>query len=196
MQNNKQIKLSSDQLSVLSVELNILENKVELPNNQQNKRYIEKTGWIDYKNMPLNQEGYRCCRYCNKSITCKRRKTFCSAECVNEYLLRSNNRYLRKKVFARDKGVCVLCEIDTKLVAREILKHPIKSEEREKILKNYDISPKRKIKIRMGVWDADHIIPVKNGGGQCGLDNLRTLCIKCHKFITFSRSNKNNLNIL
>ena len=32
-----------------------------------------------------------------------------------------------------------------------------------------------------GLWDADHIIPVKEGGGQCGLENIRTLCIKCHK---------------
>ena len=35
-----------------------------------------------------------------------------------------------------------------------------------------------------GLWDRDHIIPVKNGGGNCGLDNLRTLCIKCHKKVT------------
>jgi len=37
-----------------------------------------------------------------------------------------------------------------------------------------------------GLWDADHIVPVKEGGGLCGLDNLRTLCIKCHKTITTS----------
>lgn len=29
-------------------------------------------------------------------------------------------------------------------------------------------------------WEADHIIPVSKGGGCCGLDNLRTLCRKCH----------------
>jgi hypothetical protein len=29
-------------------------------------------------------------------------------------------------------------------------------------------------------WDADHIVAVKDGGGECGLDNLRTLCIFCH----------------
>jgi 5-methylcytosine-specific restriction endonuclease McrA len=26
----------------------------------------------------------------------------------------------------------------------------------------------------------DHIVPVIEGGGGCGLDNLRTLCRKCH----------------
>jgi 5-methylcytosine-specific restriction protein A len=30
-------------------------------------------------------------------------------------------------------------------------------------------------------WDADHIIPVVEGGGQCGLENYRTLCHPCHK---------------
>ena len=31
------------------------------------------------------------------------------------------------------------------------------------------------------MWQADHIIPVVEGGGCCGLDNLQTLCIRCHK---------------
>lgn len=30
-------------------------------------------------------------------------------------------------------------------------------------------------------WDADHIVPVVEGGGGCGLDNYRTLCIWCHR---------------
>lgn len=35
-----------------------------------------------------------------------------------------------------------------------------------------------------GYWDADHIKPVVLGGGECGLDNYRTLCIMCHKKVT------------
>lgn len=30
-------------------------------------------------------------------------------------------------------------------------------------------------------WDADHIIPVHQGGGACDLDNFQTLCVDCHK---------------
>ena len=33
-------------------------------------------------------------------------------------------------------------------------------------------------------WEADHIIPVSEGGGECGLDNYRTLCVMCHKKAT------------
>ena len=29
-------------------------------------------------------------------------------------------------------------------------------------------------------WEADHIVPVVEGGGGCGLDNYRTLCRTCH----------------
>ena len=34
------------------------------------------------------------------------------------------------------------------------------------------------------LWEADHTIPVCEGGGGCGLDGYRTLCICCHKEVT------------
>lgn len=37
-----------------------------------------------------------------------------------------------------------------------------------------------KYRHRRSFWDMDHIRPVVEGGGSCGLDNLRTLCLKCH----------------
>lgn len=37
---------------------------------------------------------------------------------------------------------------------------------------------------RSSGWDADHIVPVVEGGGQCGLENYRTLCHPCHKRAT------------
>lgn len=30
-------------------------------------------------------------------------------------------------------------------------------------------------------WQADHTVPVVEGGGECGLDGMRTLCGACHK---------------
>ena len=33
---------------------------------------------------------------------------------------------------------------------------------------------------REHLWEVDHIKPVSEGGGLCGLDNLRTLCTPCH----------------
>lgn len=40
------------------------------------------------------------------------------------------------------------------------------------------------LKLKHSLWQADHINPVVEGGGQCGLDNLRTLCLRCHKGAT------------
>jgi len=34
------------------------------------------------------------------------------------------------------------------------------------------------------LWEADHILPVSEGGGECGLEGLRTLCLPCHRAAT------------
>ena len=39
---------------------------------------------------------------------------------------------------------------------------------------------------RRNLWDADHIVPVAEGGGECDLANMRTLCLKCHRQVTKS----------
>lgn len=30
-------------------------------------------------------------------------------------------------------------------------------------------------------WEAHHIVAVAEGGGECGLDNIETLCHECHR---------------
>ena len=35
-------------------------------------------------------------------------------------------------------------------------------------------------------WEADHIVPVADGGGECGLDNYRLLCRPCHVQVTLT----------
>jgi len=39
-------------------------------------------------------------------------------------------------------------------------------------------------RMRKSLWDADHILPVAEGGGECDLDNIRTLCLRCHRVVT------------
>lgn len=36
-------------------------------------------------------------------------------------------------------------------------------------------------------WEADHIIPVFQGGGACDLSNFQTLCSSCHKEKTYNQ---------
>ena len=156
--------------------------------DETNKRYKGKC--ISANLLPKDDNGLTCCRWCGKGVKPPRR-TMCSPECVHELQIRTNGRYLRECVYQRDKGVCDICKIDTKKIAKEALQ--LNTKEREEYLKSYSISLKRKIWKRKhggGLWDADHIIPVKEGGGQCGLENIRTLCIKCHKGVTKELYNK------
>ena len=139
---------------------------------------------IDAKLLPKDENGLTCCRWCGNGVKPPRR-TMCSPECAHEIQLRMNGRYLRQCVYKRDKGICAICNIDTKKIAKEALK--LQGDERKQFLINNKISLKRKIwkrKYGGGLWDADHIISVKNGGGECGLENMRTLCIPCHKLVT------------
>ena len=42
-------------------------------------------------------------------------------------------------------------------------------------------------------WQADHIFPVFLGGAACGLDNLQTLCVDCHKKKSYTESHLNTI---
>ena len=152
----------------------------------ERKRYLGKLQ--DASLLSKTSDGLTCCRWCDKGVM-KPRRTICSKECEHELKLRMSNRYMRDCTYLRDKGICSICCLDTKLIAREALL--LEGFNRLQFLINHNRSSKRKIWVRKhggGLWDADHIIPVKDGGGLCGLDNIRTLCIPCHKKITFSNS--------
>jgi 5-methylcytosine-specific restriction enzyme A len=147
-----------------------------------NKRFLGKL--IDAKLLPKDENGNICCRFCNKGVLPPRR-VICSPECEHEIKIRVNSNYMRKAVYKRDKGICRICNLDTPKIAKEAMK--LSDDTRQSFLDNYNIGSKRKIwKVKNGggLWDADHILPVKEGGGLCGLDNIRTLCINCHKNVT------------
>jgi 5-methylcytosine-specific restriction endonuclease McrA len=159
------------------------------------KRFIGKLCSADM--LPKDEEGHNLCRVCSNPVLPPRR-TMCSKECAHELKLRTNGRYLRRCVYKRDKGICKMCGEDTTVIAKKALRLKLDglTEKLETLLKENNISLKRKIwakKFGGGLWDADHIIPVKDGGGQCGLDNIRTLCIDCHKAVTKKGAQKNRI---
>ena len=150
------------------------------------KRYLGK---LTPKNkMGKTEDGLVKCRWCQEGVKPPRR-TLCSEECAHQIKLRSSGSYLRYCVYKRDRGVCALCQTDTKLISKKAL--GLYGQQKIDYLQSHNISAKRKIKKRKnggGLWDADHILMVKDGGGVCGLDNIRTLCIACHKKVTFSKN--------
>jgi 5-methylcytosine-specific restriction protein A len=123
--------------------------------------------------------GLPLCRWCDLEILAKRRRTFCSEYCVHQWRLRSDPGYLRDQVLARDRGVCQICKADTIAIYAALRRS--RGAARAAGLSLYRM---KSIASRRSLWDADHITPVAEGGGQCDLDNLRTLCLPCHRQAT------------
>lgn len=134
-------------------------------------------GWVTPSEVERNEAGRPLCRWCRTEVP-KQRRTFCSETCVHEWKLRTDPGYLREKVFHRDKGVCAQCGADTVALRRDMRKLDFAA--RRKFLKDWGLREGS----RKSMWDADHIVPVAEGGGQCDLSNMRTLCIRCHREAT------------
>lgn len=123
--------------------------------------------------------GRPLCRWCRLEILAPRRRSFCSAYCVHQWRLRSDPGYLRDQVYARDRGICALCATDTVAAYKELKRS--RGRLRAEALAMWGLAS---VQARRSLWDADHIVPVAEGGGQCDLDNLRTLCLPCHREVT------------
>lgn len=114
---------------------------------------------------------------------------------------RSNPQRIRHQVEARDKGVCALCGLDTTIeqtIARETIqlwhwlarRDAEDRSEADRTLHWYTAYNenlkwvKEKSRERGWAnehwWEADHIIPVVEGGGGCDFTGYRTLCMRCH----------------
>lgn len=125
---------------------------------------------------------------------------------MTEYQIRSSAAVARTHVGRRDKGICALCAVDTerlRVAAETELRRaeatPITERENWhpkyrnlwRVLvdfegRDYDVNAQYNTSVYPymrqipTLWQADHIVPVAEGGGGCGLENYRTLCVWCH----------------
>src|SRR5215467_6079823 len=151
-------------------------------------RSMAEGGWVDPSELPVGPNGRPLCRWCNLEVP-KPRRTFCSRYCVHEHRLRSDPGYLRSQTFERDRGICAICGCDTEKL-RRVLWRALRHVGRKRlgtawreILETMGVSPGRLFSGK-SLWDADHIVPVIEGGGECDLSNIRTLCTCCHGAVT------------
>ena len=150
------------------------------------RRTLKNSGWVNIKKLPKGPNGKALCRFCKKEVKGNRR-SFCSDKCVREHLIRSNPGYLRKEVFKRDLGVCSSCGVDTIILQQEtrkklntipLFKDRKLNPERKDYLTSIGITEHH---LSTSLWQAHHHVAVVEGGGECGIDNITTQCIMCHK---------------
>lgn len=142
-----------------------------------NRRY-SKT--VDAFPNRWDAQGKKLCCYCGKPLPYGKRR-YCSPTCESEVWVRCSPNYARRMVQRRDQGVCALCYIDTKTIEDMFwMVRKVWSGEKRKQARNA-VQKCTGFISEYELWQVDHIQPVSKGGGLCGLENLRTLCTKCHK---------------
>lgn len=149
-------------------------------------RFISKAPYDGERKKRRREKGhYRICRWCGKDLP-KRRSSWCSKPCADEYLVRISGSAVRRLLRKRDKAVCAICGLDVRRVERIIGVATYYVSEWTyafRLARNPSLdailAPAGYLARRTN-WEADHIVPVSEGGGGCGLDNYRTLCRPCH----------------
>jgi len=147
-------------------------------------------GWAGA--LPKGPNGHALCRYCQTEVAPPRR-TFCSEACVHAWKVESQPAYARSCVAKRDGGVCAGCGVETeawelafaaaKRIAWSGSGAVAEVCERWRAMRQL-LRAAGRIDSRGHWWEMDHIVEVVRGGGACGMDNLQTLCIRCHKVKT------------
>ena len=135
-----------------------------------------RTVGVFSRKRPLGPNGERLCYQCLGPLP-KGKRFNCSAECSEKWRIRTSPSHMRYVLWQRDKGVCALCGVDCDALKEEYRKRSDQAW-RNDFLKVHGIPAGRRC---TDWWDADHIVPVIEGGGECTLENLRTLCLPCHK---------------
>ena len=146
-------------------------------------------------------DGKKTCRWCGGPLP-SQRNTWCSLPCREEFLVRFASSEARHMVFKRDQGVCAACGLDAKAVSHSGLLRIYKSLRIFSSTGNYWRNIPEWVKLQWGpfwghhnaLWEADHIVPVIEGGGCCGLNNYQTLCLRCHKDDTRSLARRRAIN--
>ncbi|KAF8668647.1 hypothetical protein HU200_051823 [Digitaria exilis] len=105
--------------------------------------------------------------------------------------LKDSINHSTEALFQIERGKCSQCKLDCSKLVRHM--KPLSMEKREEYIRKAapNIANRKNLLDKLvrepidgNAWHADHIIPVYKGGGECNLENMRTLCVACHYVVT------------
>ena len=122
------------------------------------------------------------CTWCGEPVS-KGRRTWCSDKCVDAYRAEYDWQWIRRQIEKRDHGVCGACGCDTIRLRDMVYRVRRHSYSAYRLLLKHLATLGFPSSTCRDWWEADHILPRVKGGTHA-LDNLRTLCVRCHKAAT------------
>ncbi|KAK8694990.1 hypothetical protein V6N13_072533 [Hibiscus sabdariffa] len=174
----------------VSLPPNAVWKKVHLRRSYSKKEKEYTQGWT-LTDEPLCKLCQKPCEGRNAKIPEYFEDLFCNIGCYEEYRLRTSNRFLRQELFQLEHGICTNCQLDCHKLVKNL--KPLSFERRREYINKVapNIASQKSLVDKLvsdpfegNAWHADHIVPVYRGGGECRLENMRTLCVACHAVVT------------
>lgn len=138
------------------------------------------------------------CTWCGDPVG-SGRISWCSDRCVEAFKLRCDSAHQAEYVAKRDRMTCWACGRDIEAARAEFAAELASEFERTRTV-GLSVDEIRAVKIARearraeleakhgygrGRWyEVDHVLPVCEGGGLLGPDNLRLICGACHAAAT------------
>lgn len=121
---------------------------------------------VPYRHATRDAQGNRFCCWCGTGIKAPRLR-WCGDSCVREYKIAKGDQGAAKRAIRDRDGkgetlVCALCSCT---------------------LERYEQKGAWRDQHDVATWEADHTVPICEGGAL-HLDNLRALCVPCHRNAT------------
>lgn len=111
---------------------------------------------------------------------------FCSSKCSEQFAVVASSSAVRRQLYELEKGVCQICRVDSHSVFKRIKALP-QGPERLAAMMEMGVPVQGRTDSMLknpkegDFWQADHIRPVCEGGGQADIRGFRTLCTACHQ---------------